>query len=452
MVLALLAALGVPAPPARAAPAVVQTLGTASADSNGSGTPTLQITTGGAVTAQQHPGGGRGRKSIGGPGPGAATCSDSVNGTYTGEVGRTDNGETFTVCAKHNSGALPSGSTITINWSAGATPPFNLRAVAVELSGLAANPLDRTASAVGTGSTADSGTTATTSKASELLVGVIGNRDGTSFSAGTNGTANTCATSGTSTYTLAASSPPSSPGVFLEYCVVAATAAYKSTATLSGNPGWTASITTYKASLAPPVVATSPGALAYTESAGRQAIDSGLTVSDDSANLTGGTVSISATFAAAEDSLGFTNQNGITGSYNSGTGVLTLSGTASVATHQAALRSVTYTNSSHNPSTATRTVSFRVTNDTATPSNTATRQITLVPLAGHAKPAVFRAGDWLLRAAQSSGVADIAFTYGLPTDTAPLMATGTATARGRRASSAMATGSCATATRAARRI
>ncbi len=123
-----------------------------------------------------------------------------------------------------------------------------------------------------------------------------------------------------------------------------------------------------------------------------------------------------------------------------------------MATHQAALRSVTYTNSSHNPSTATRTVSFRVTNDTATPSNTATRQITLVPLAGHAKPAVFRAGDWLLRAAQSSGVADIAFTYGLPTDTAPLMATGTATARGRRASSAMATGSCATATRAARRI
>ena len=55
------------------------------------------------------------------------------------------------------------------------------------------------------------------------------------------------------------------------------------------------------------------------------------------------------------DVLGFANQNGISGSYNAGTGVLTLSGMASVANYQAALRSVTYFNSSDNPSTLTRT-------------------------------------------------------------------------------------------------
>ena len=37
------------------------------------------------------------------------------------------------------------------------------------------------------------------------------------------------------------------------------------------------------------------------------------------------------------DQLNFTNQNGITGSYNASTGALTLTGTASVATYQAAL-------------------------------------------------------------------------------------------------------------------
>ena len=57
--------------------------------------------------------------------------------------------------------------------------------------------------------------------------------------------------------------------------------------------------------------------------------------------------------------LGFVDQNGITGSYNAATGILTLSGTASVGDYQAALRSVTYFNSSASPSSAVRTVSFQ---------------------------------------------------------------------------------------------
>ena len=70
-------------------------------------------------------------------------------------------------------------------------------------------------------------------------------------------------------------------------------------------------------------------------------------------------------FASAEDTLGFTNENGISGSYNATTGVLTLSGTATVAQYQAALRSVTYANSSDAPSAASRTVSFQVTDGAA---------------------------------------------------------------------------------------
>ena len=55
--------------------------------------------------------------------------------------------------------------------------------------------------------------------------------------------------------------------------------------------------------------------------------------------------------------LGFVNKNGITGSWNAATGVLTLSGTSSVANYQAALRSVTYidTNTGATPSTLART-------------------------------------------------------------------------------------------------
>src|SRR5207302_5325028 len=118
--------------------------------------------------------------------------------------------------------------------------------------------------------------------------------------------------------------------------------------------------------------------LAYTEGDGAVAADPGVTVSDpDSANLSGAKVSISSNFSSSEDSLSFTNQNGISGSYNAGTGVLTLTGVASVANYQAALRSVKYTNSSANPSTATRTVSFQVDDGSAfnNLSNTATRDI-----------------------------------------------------------------------------
>ena len=81
-------------------------------------------------------------------------------------------------------------------------------------------------------------------------------------------------------------------------------------------------------------------------------------------------------YVNGQDTLAFTNQNGITGTWTAGTGVLALSGTATEADYQTALRSITYTNSSDNPTTTTRAVTF-VVNDGTENSNTASRGITL---------------------------------------------------------------------------
>ncbi|MGC3985227.1 MAG: cadherin domain-containing protein [Pseudorhodoferax sp.] len=115
-----------------------------------------------------------------------------------------------------------------------------------------------------------------------------------------------------------------------------------------------------------PVVTGSGGTLAYTENDAATPIDTGLTVSDvDNASLAGATVTISGNYASGQDVLAFVDANGITGSWNAATGVLTLTGNATLADYQAALRSVTYVNTSDDPSTATRTVSFTVNDGTA---------------------------------------------------------------------------------------
>ncbi|THT99042.1 hypothetical protein E9531_12990 [Lampropedia puyangensis] len=77
------------------------------------------------------------------------------------------------------------------------------------------------------------------------------------------------------------------------------------------------------------------------------------------------TVSIIGNFQSGQDVLAFIAQNGISGSYNSGTGVLTLTGNATIAQYQAALNSVTYHNSSNNPNTSNRTISFVVNDGTS---------------------------------------------------------------------------------------
>ncbi|MEQ8476441.1 FG-GAP-like repeat-containing protein [Fulvivirga sp.] len=109
-------------------------------------------------------------------------------------------------------------------------------------------------------------------------------------------------------------------------------------------------------------------------------IDGGLIVSDvDNTTLSSATVQITTNFQTSEDVLEFTDQNGITGSYNATIGLLTLTGSASVANYQTALRSVRYSNTSQDPNNTNRTIRIRV-NDGTINSNLATRIVEVVPI------------------------------------------------------------------------
>jgi len=128
----------------------------------------------------------------------------------------------------------------------------------------------------------------------------------------------------------------------------------------------------------PPTVDNGEGPVLYTENDGRVAVDGGFVVADpDSAYLSRATVAfaphVAGTFIPAEDELAFTDQRGITGRYDDTNGVLELTGIASVADYQAAIRSVTYENTSEDPSEVTRRLQFQVTDSDGASSATVGR-------------------------------------------------------------------------------
>jgi microcystin-dependent protein len=108
------------------------------------------------------------------------------------------------------------------------------------------------------------------------------------------------------------------------------------------------------------------------------AVAPGLTVTDpDSLQLASATVAITGGFKAGQDVLAYAGGGaGIASSYDAGAGVLTLTGASSLADYQAALRSVTYTNSADAPDTTDRTLSFTV-NDGALDSAAVTGAVTV---------------------------------------------------------------------------
>ncbi|MGI9517995.1 MAG: DUF4347 domain-containing protein, partial [Pirellulaceae bacterium] len=108
-----------------------------------------------------------------------------------------------------------------------------------------------------------------------------------------------------------------------------------------------------------PVITVDPTNLAY--ASGSIPVDPLLNVTDvDNTELIGATVRFGAGFISGEDTLVFVDQNGITGSFNAVTGVLTLTGTADVADYEAALQSVEYENTNPTPTVGTLRVRFRV--------------------------------------------------------------------------------------------
>ncbi|MBD2756298.1 cadherin repeat domain-containing protein [Spirosoma validum] len=119
--------------------------------------------------------------------------------------------------------------------------------------------------------------------------------------------------------------------------------------------------------------------LRYAEGAAATQITNTVTASNPSGStLSGAKVAISSGFVIGQDVLAFTAANGITGTYNASTGLLSLTGTASPAAYTSALRSVTYRNSNAADATAgTRAVDFSVLDGTAS-SSAQTRLIEVI--------------------------------------------------------------------------
>ncbi|CAO1661878.1 hypothetical protein NYA30BAC_01419 [Halomonas sp. NYA30] len=128
-----------------------------------------------------------------------------------------------------------------------------------------------------------------------------------------------------------------------------------------------------------PILENADDALIYTEGDAATMIDSSLTLIDiDSDNMTSATVTLSNGYVESEDVLAFVDANGITSSWDATTGTLTLSGIATKAEYEAALKSVTYLNTNTvNPDTNDRTVSW-VVNDGGADSATSTSTINLL--------------------------------------------------------------------------
>jgi hypothetical protein len=122
-----------------------------------------------------------------------------------------------------------------------------------------------------------------------------------------------------------------------------------------------------------PTLSASGGTTAFTGGGSPVVVDAALALNDvDNATLSGATVWIGGGFQAGQDVLGFGNDpltmGNITGGYNAASGVLTLSSAGASATlsqWQAALRSVTYGNTSATPIVGMRSVSFDVSDGTA---------------------------------------------------------------------------------------
>ncbi|MDI1258675.1 DUF4347 domain-containing protein [Aquabacterium sp.] len=121
---------------------------------------------------------------------------------------------------------------------------------------------------------------------------------------------------------------------------------------------------------------------AFTEQTAVNIIDSDATVTAGSntisPNLSGMTVTISNLLDGAAESLSATTTGtSITASYNSGTGVLTLSGSDTAAHYQTVLRTIQYNNSSDNPTTTSRTINFVASDPYGGNSTTATTTLSV---------------------------------------------------------------------------
>ena len=108
-----------------------------------------------------------------------------------------------------------------------------------------------------------------------------------------------------------------------------------------------------------PVIIGDSLSLVYAESSGPVIIDDLIEVLDvDDVELVSATVTFINNYQMMEDLLAFNDQSGITGVFDQNTGIITLSGSASLTDYQIALRSITYENPKDRATLSVRTVEF----------------------------------------------------------------------------------------------
>src|SRR5690606_36928929 len=140
-----------------------------------------------------------------------------------------------------------------------------------------------------------------------------------------------------------------------------------------------------------PVITPTVGNATYTENDPATLVDATLTLADvDDTNVqavNGVTVTITDGWLSS-DELAVTDAGTITSSYDAATGVLTLTGAGTMAEYEAVLRTLTYRNTSDDPTNntnnTTRTLTYSVTDansdDAGAGTNTATKTIDVTPL------------------------------------------------------------------------
>ena len=118
--------------------------------------------------------------------------------------------------------------------------------------------------------------------------------------------------------------------------------------------------------------------LEYTENGAATVVDNTAVLTDINGSeiIVSAEVQVSGNYHSGEDLLSFSDTLLINSSWNSVTGILTLTGSDTAANYQAALKTVQYHNSSEDPNLASRTISYRV-NDGVVDSSTATQIIHL---------------------------------------------------------------------------
>ncbi|MGQ0652737.1 MAG: DUF4347 domain-containing protein, partial [Betaproteobacteria bacterium] len=120
-------------------------------------------------------------------------------------------------------------------------------------------------------------------------------------------------------------------------------------------------------------------AVTYVAGSGGVAIaDIDTVITGAQANWSGATIRIAGNYQSGSDLLEFTNQNGISGSWDASSGTLTLSGAATKADYVTAIESIRFNNSSNAPSSSPRTITVVGRDSNGFASNVARATINVV--------------------------------------------------------------------------